>query len=469
MSTNFKRTGLGCGLRCASVVSLILLAAILAACDGAVAGPAATPTPPDPWAEAVHRAQLELEEAADFQARLDYYRRASVKIGGRLEVVEKVEPDLDIIDKLKAEEIPFLGSGWEALKSALERSSPGSGETLAELSRAMRQAAGFRETLGELEALQPVAEAGRAFEDDPGAETLQALADRCATAAPALSRAGEKMAALVAVLEKPLGGIDALGPALEETRANDVPVIASGATELARIVKESREPLEELHRELVALNAAVERDLRTMQAIQDIASGVAPASAESAPATTAESSDLLSGLLLVLGFVVLIVVLAAAGQRTGTLPQAEEPAAGREAIAVAPPPPQVEEPAAAPPPVEQEPVAQAARPGGFLRVVRGAEPERVYELGADPASIGRRRDSDIRLAGRDVSRRHALIRYGRGSYFIQDQDSLHGTFVNGERVDACPLHDGDRIIIGGTELEFRYTAPPAKTDADDTA
>jgi hypothetical protein len=463
MSTNFERLLL--------LAFIVLLAAILAACDGAVAGPAATPTPPDPWAEAVHRAQLELEEAADFQARLDYYRRASVKIGGRLEVVEKVEPDLDIIDKLKAEEIPFLGSGWEALQSALERSSPGSGETLAELSRAMHQAAGFRETLGELEALQPVAEAGRAFEDDPGAETLQALADRCATAAPALSRAGEKMAALVAVLEKPLGGIDALGPALEETRANDVPVIASGATELARIVKESREPLEELHRELVALNAAVERDLRTMQAIQDIASGVAPASAEPAPtSTTPESADLLSGLLLVLGFVVLIVVLAAAGRRTGTLPQAEEPAAGREAVAVAPPPiPQVEEPAAAPPPVEQEPVAQAARPGGFLRVVRGAEPERIYELSADPASIGRRRDSDIRLAGRDVSRRHALIRYGRGSYFIQDQDSLHGTFVNGERVDACPLQDGDRIIIGGTELEFRYTAPPAKTDADDTA
>ncbi len=70
-------------------------------------------------------------------------------------------------------------------------------------------------------------------------------------------------------------------------------------------------------------------------------------------------------------------------------------------------------------------------------------------------TIGRAGDNAVRLADTAVSRRHAVIRYAQGRWFIQDQGSTVGTFVNGQRVDATALSNGDRVRIGDTEFEFR--------------
>ena len=69
-------------------------------------------------------------------------------------------------------------------------------------------------------------------------------------------------------------------------------------------------------------------------------------------------------------------------------------------------------------------------------------------------TIGRSPRSDLWLGNQLVSRHHAVIYTAEGYWFIQDQGSVTGTFVNGRPVHWKALSDGDRIRIGMTEFEF---------------
>jgi hypothetical protein len=93
--------------------------------------------------------------------------------------------------------------------------------------------------------------------------------------------------------------------------------------------------------------------------------------------------------------------------------------------------------------------------GGQLQVVLDESPGQVYSIGAEEVRIGRARDNQVRLYHRSVSRYHAHIRYANGRFYLQDQGSTHGTYVNGQRVEAVALNDRDRIQIGETEILFR--------------
>ena len=81
--------------------------------------------------------------------------------------------------------------------------------------------------------------------------------------------------------------------------------------------------------------------------------------------------------------------------------------------------------------------------------------------------IGRAPDSDIVIPDPGVSRHHAELRHVAGDRSIVDLDSANGTFVNGQRVSAAPLSEGDIVGIGpatfrlaGQELR-EFTAPGA--------
>jgi pSer/pThr/pTyr-binding forkhead associated (FHA) protein len=76
--------------------------------------------------------------------------------------------------------------------------------------------------------------------------------------------------------------------------------------------------------------------------------------------------------------------------------------------------------------------------------------------------IGRAPDSDLVIAGREVSRRHAVIRPSRQGYVLRDL-STNGTYVNGRRVAGSQLLGmGDTIRIGDEEL--RFEADPATSE-----
>ncbi len=72
--------------------------------------------------------------------------------------------------------------------------------------------------------------------------------------------------------------------------------------------------------------------------------------------------------------------------------------------------------------------------------------------------IGRRSESDLCLAGADVSREHAeIVRLDDGSFVLRDRGSRRGTFVDGEQVTERPLRHRDRIRLGhhgGVEMVF---------------
>jgi hypothetical protein len=69
-------------------------------------------------------------------------------------------------------------------------------------------------------------------------------------------------------------------------------------------------------------------------------------------------------------------------------------------------------------------------------------------------TIGRSPDCPVFLDDVTVSRKHAVVVQRDGHWFIEDQGSLNGTFVNRKRVESAELTDGDEIQIGKYRLTF---------------
>jgi len=136
------------------------------------------------------------------------------------------------------------------------------------------------------------------------------------------------------------------------------------------------------------------------------------------------------------------------------------------------PPPAVSSPPAArvtatnaaaprPPAPQPPPVVIAAQgerppdmPQAWLEGIGGAMMGHRAVLAKHDTLIGRSTTCDVQIFDPKVSRKHMLIRFGNGAFFAQDQESSRGTVVNGERVMAQRLHDGDRIDLGDTSLIF---------------
>lgn len=90
----------------------------------------------------------------------------------------------------------------------------------------------------------------------------------------------------------------------------------------------------------------------------------------------------------------------------------------------------------------------------LLELLSGNAPASVSILNSD-FGIGRSSQNDYVVKDSKVSRVHARIREAQGAWFIQDQNSASGTFVNGKRVQAQRLNDGDAVRIGDTTFKFR--------------
>ncbi len=68
--------------------------------------------------------------------------------------------------------------------------------------------------------------------------------------------------------------------------------------------------------------------------------------------------------------------------------------------------------------------------------------------------IGRSAAAQVCLEDASVSRRHAMLVREGDSVRVLDDRSLNGVWVNGERVRARELRDGDVLRIGRHELRF---------------
>lgn len=111
---------------------------------------------------------------------------------------------------------------------------------------------------------------------------------------------------------------------------------------------------------------------------------------------------------------------------------------------------------AVPKPVEQSP--REVKPidsGIHLEAVKGEMAGKTVSIHGDVFSIGRGTGNDLRISDPKVSRHHARLRFGQGVWYIQDQNSAGGTFVNGKRVQAGALKPGDQIKIGENTFMFK--------------
>ena len=77
-----------------------------------------------------------------------------------------------------------------------------------------------------------------------------------------------------------------------------------------------------------------------------------------------------------------------------------------------------------------------------------------YDL-KDITTIGRAKGSSIQLLDKYISSQHARIIMDEGEYFLEDQGSVNGTYLNSKKIeDVVRLKNGDRIGVGQVEFLF---------------
>ncbi len=93
-------------------------------------------------------------------------------------------------------------------------------------------------------------------------------------------------------------------------------------------------------------------------------------------------------------------------------------------------------------------------------------------IDAVPFLIGRQGENNLVLRDNRISRSHARISSDNGDYVIEDLESRHGVYVNGQRVKRHKLRDGDHIDFGFPDsyrlaftLEGRRIEPVSGADA----
>jgi pSer/pThr/pTyr-binding forkhead associated (FHA) protein/predicted protein tyrosine phosphatase len=103
-------------------------------------------------------------------------------------------------------------------------------------------------------------------------------------------------------------------------------------------------------------------------------------------------------------------------------------------------------------------VATITNPARLTLRTDSGETLQEFVLDKPEFSIGRAPSSDILLSkDKLTSRRHATIQYENGTYFLSDERSANGTFVNGQQLEEktpYKLQDGDRVAIGEYEMLF---------------
>ena len=91
-------------------------------------------------------------------------------------------------------------------------------------------------------------------------------------------------------------------------------------------------------------------------------------------------------------------------------------------------------------------------------VIYAAEPGLLgkrYVLDKSPLRVGRGGDNHIVLDGDSVSRRHSHFERRSNGWFIVDDGSTNGTFLNEEQIKReAGLSNGDRVKVGPTILKY---------------
>jgi HD-GYP domain-containing protein (c-di-GMP phosphodiesterase class II) len=90
----------------------------------------------------------------------------------------------------------------------------------------------------------------------------------------------------------------------------------------------------------------------------------------------------------------------------------------------------------------------------LLIIERGKDQGKRLPLLEFPITIGRDPSNQLTLDDEEVSRFHLRIKK-RGKIFVcEDLESKNGTFLNGDRILNSIVKNGDKILLGSTEIQF---------------
>ncbi len=70
-------------------------------------------------------------------------------------------------------------------------------------------------------------------------------------------------------------------------------------------------------------------------------------------------------------------------------------------------------------------------------------------------TVGRDSDNNVLVDNKLASRHHCVIQKIKDAYFLKDENSTNGTFLNGSRIPPdkyVRLNPGDRITVGGETI-----------------
>src|SRR5687768_8500153 len=87
----------------------------------------------------------------------------------------------------------------------------------------------------------------------------------------------------------------------------------------------------------------------------------------------------------------------------------------------------------------------------FLTINSGTLAGQTYDLEAGFLTVGRGEMCSVRLdpiSERIASKQHAFIEAKFDGYYLSDNQSTNGTFLNGEKIQAAKLKTGDTIQFG---------------------
>jgi hypothetical protein len=106
-------------------------------------------------------------------------------------------------------------------------------------------------------------------------------------------------------------------------------------------------------------------------------------------------------------------------------------------------------------------LAERDAPDGQYLAFEDGERTWLHPIGDKLLHLGRGFAADLRIEHPQVSRSHAIVvRFGRHARMLDDR-SANGTFVNGRRIVACTLAEGDVIRLGPVVFRYVTVGPPA--------
>jgi len=93
----------------------------------------------------------------------------------------------------------------------------------------------------------------------------------------------------------------------------------------------------------------------------------------------------------------------------------------------------------------------------YILFLSGPLVGKLQQLKEGETVLGRAQEADVAINDNRISRRHVSITVNRGESTLRDLGSTNGTFVNGKRIEAHILKDGDKIqISSSTIFKFAY-------------